>query len=144
MLFWGVSHFKGKIFLCFHFPIPKIWVFFLLIFDFVRFWSVCLNLAPPPFGGAGLCRYFDEFHRVPVITQLDFSRNGRLCDLRFRACVTQTTVAITEAINHLVGLRCFPLTFSSYDFSCYLPSYITVEQPFRHRKCKSRRTVRSI
>ena len=48
--------------------------------NFNRFWSVCGDLALLQAKGL---QYFNEFSRVSVITQLEYSRNGRLCDLRF-------------------------------------------------------------
>ena len=50
------------------------------IYIFNRFWNVCIYLA---LYAGKVIAIFNEFPHVSVITQLDFSRNGRLCDLRF-------------------------------------------------------------
>ncbi len=45
---------------------------------FIRFWIVCM--ASPV--NQAMCSSFIEFPHVSVITQLDYSRNGRFCVLR--------------------------------------------------------------
>ena len=53
-------------------------------------------------------QYFNEFYRVPVITQLEYSRNGRLCDLRFMCLLYADMNRHNWGISISRGFKVFP------------------------------------
>ena len=94
-----------------------------MIFNFNRFWSVCGDLA---LFQAKCLQYFNEFSRVSVITQLDFSRNGRLCDLRFMCLLYADMNRHNWGINISRGSKVFHTHLAESSNSSHTYSYISV------------------